>query len=265
MLMTFISTLFLVIHFNTTAAIAVGDVDITLGKGLKHYQQGQYAQAQSAIQSLLKSYPNNLTLLFNLGLAHYQLGHYGLAIGLWHKVLDQNPYFVKATEAINFAKKQMPIQRLSSQNSWKERIRKWVLVYIPWDVCLFLTAIFGFFFLWLKIKYLAICSFVIKKGDERPVIPTNLIVLGLIFVFILVVTLVKAKDHTTLRATIISPKSFVYVSPSQETASLFELSEGSDVIIEQISNGWAQVIDSEGKIGWVPQKNIFHYAGEKLW
>ncbi len=252
------------IHLNGTTVIAVSDVDIILGKGLKNYQQGQYVEAQNAFQSLLESYPNNPTLLFNLGLAHYRLGHYGFATGLWHKVLDQNPYFVKATEAINFTQKQISIQGPSSQTSWGERIRKWVLVYIPWDVCLFLTAIFGFFFLWLKIKYLAICRFVVKKGDERPAIPTSLIVLGLTFVFVLFVTLMKVKDHTTLRAITISPKSLVYVSPSQETASLFELSEGSHVIIEQVNNNWVQVIDLKGQIGWVQQKDIFHYAGEKL-
>ena len=251
------------IHLNTNMAIAIPDADIALGKGLKHYQQAQYTEAQNTFQSLLESYPHNPTLLFNLGLTHYQLGHHGLAMGLWHKVLDQNPYFVKAAQAINFTQRQTP--RPFSQISWEERIRKWVLAYIPWDICLFLIATFGFFFLWLKIKYLAICHFAIKKRNERPTIPTNLIILGLTFVFVLIVTLLKMKDYTTLRAITISPKSLIYVSPSQETASLFELSEGSHVIIEQTNNDWVQIIDLKGQIGWVEQKHIFHYAGEKLW
>ena len=265
MLVTFISALFLMVQFNTTVVLAAIEKDVALGKGLKHYQQGQYVEAQNAFQSLLKLYPDNPTLLFNLGLAHYQRGHYGLAMGLWHKVLDQNPYFVKATQAIHFTQEQISIQRSHGQVSWQERLRKWVLVYISWDICLFLTAAFGFFFLWSKIKYLAICHFALKRRDDRPVIPTRLIVLGLFFVFTIILAFMKMQDHITLRATIISPKVSVYVSPNQETASLFELLEGSDVIIKQMNDDWVQVSDLEEQIGWIQQKHIFHYAGEKLW
>ena len=265
MLIAFISILFLMIHLDTTTALAAVDTNMTLGKGLKHYQQSQYLEAQNAFQSLLKSYPNNPTLLFNLGLVHYQLEHYGLAIGLWHKVLDQNPYFAKATQAIDFTQKKISIQRSLSQISWQERMRKWVLIYISWDICLFLTAAFGFFFLWLKIKYLAAYNLALKKGDNRPAISTRFFLLGLSFALTLVFTLMKIKEHTTLRATIISPKVSTYISPSQETASLFELLEGSDVIIKQMNNNWVQVSDLEGQMGWIQQKHVFHYAGKELW
>ena len=264
MFIPFMFTLLFTIHLNTNVALAVDDTNIVLGKGLKHYQQGQYVEAQEIFQSLLKSYPDSPTLLFNLGLVHYQLEHYGLAIGLWHKVLDQNPYFAKASKAIDFTQKKTSIQ-LSNQILWPERIRKWILAYISWDICLFLTAIFSFFFLWSKTKYLASCNLALKRRNDRPTLPTGLIILGIFFVFTVILTFIKIKDHTKLRATIISPKVSVYVGPNQEIASLFELLEGSDVIIKQVNNDWVQVTDLKGQIGWIQQKHIFHYAGEKLW
>ena len=263
MLVSLISALFFILHLKTTMAITVPDTDVILGKGLKHYQQSQYIEAQNAFQSLLKSYPDSSSLLFNLGLIHYQLGRYGFAIGLWHKALDQNPYFIKATQAIEFAQKHIPTQ--TPLSPWQERIKKWVLNYISWDICLFLTAVIGFFFLWLKIKYLAIYNLALKKGHNRPAIPTNLIILGLLFALTVTITFIKTKDLMTLRAIIISPKVSAYVSPNQETASLFELSEGSDVIIKQTNNNWVQVSYLRGQTGWVQQKDVFHYAGEKLW
>ena len=264
MLIAFISTLIFTIHLNADATLSAADTNMILGKGLSHYQQGQYVEAQDVFQSLLKSHPDNSALLFNLGLVHYQLEHYGLAIGLWHKVLDQNPHFTKASRAINFTQKKISIQ-LSNQTSWSEKIRKWVLIYISWDICLLLIATCGFFFLWSKIKYLANYNLALKRGSDRPMIPTRLIILGIFFVLTMTLTFIKLRDYTSLRAIIISPKASVYVSPSQETASLFELLEGSDIIIQQINNDWAQISDVKGQIGWIQQEHIFHYAGKKPW
>ena len=263
-LIVFLSTLFFM-TCTATIAVTAPDVNMVLTKSLKHYHQGQYTQAKEGFQSLLESHPNNSVLLFNLGLTQYHLGSYGLAIGLWRKALHQNPYLIEATQAINFAQRQIQSPNQPSQTSWAERFRKWGLVYISLDICLFLTAIFGFFFLWFKIKYLILRNSALKKAHSPPTIPTNLVTLGFIWVFILLMTAFKTKDYFTPRATITAHKVTVRIGPSSETASLFEAFEGRDVVVKQAYNGWVQVDHLGGQTGWVQQKDIFHYAGERLW
>ena len=256
--------LFLTIYSTVTVA-TTSDSAMLLGKGLKYYQEGQYDQAKNTFQSLLEVHPDNAALLFNLGLTQYHLGHYGLAIGLWRKALHQNPYLIEANQAIHFTEKHIQAPQQQMQILWMERLRNWILVYISLDLCLFLTVVFGFFFLWFKIKYLILRNAALKKANHPPVVPTSLIALGSIWVFILLITALKTKDYLTLRATIIAHKVTAKVGPSDQTASLFKLAEGQDVIIKQTQNDWVQVQYLGGQTGWVQQKDIFHYAGERLW
>lgn len=237
-----------------------------LQSGLKQYQEGQYEQAKDSFQSLLQASPNHPALLFNLGLTQYQLGHHGLAIGLWRKTLEQDPSFLKAQKAIDFVQSQLPAQQPSHQRSWNNYLRTNLLVYTSWDVCLFLFALFGFVFLWLQIKHLADRRFLETKKNSPPLpAPVILIISGVIFGLVVLLMGFKINDHLTSRATIVSFEVDAKAGPNEDMASLFHLSEGLDVAIQQIHGDWVQVRSQEGQTGWIPKKDLFHYAGKKPW
>ncbi len=254
--------LFFLLYSPICGAIPNADLN-KLGQGLEYYHQGQYQQANEMFQSLLNAYPNNASLLFNLGLTQYQLGHRSMALGLWHKAFYQNPYLTKASQAIDFAQKQLKVP--ISPITYKERFQKWLP--FSWDIYFFLIALAGFVFMWFKIQYLSEVFF--NKTTLLDAVPTHLIVLSLVFILVTLLTLFKVRDYTTLKAIVISDQVDMQVAPSYDTASFFTLAEGSNVVIKQTRNDWTQVsyleVQERQQVGWVLKKNIFHYAGERLW
>jgi uncharacterized protein YgiM (DUF1202 family) len=54
--------------------------------------------------------------------------------------------------------------------------------------------------------------------------------------------------------------------PSESDNIIFDLTEGFDVIIEQVQNSWVLVTISSGASGWVPVESLFQHSGKKaLW
>ena len=254
--------LFFLLYSPICGAIPNADLN-KLGQGLEYYHQEQYQQANEIFQSLLNTYPNNASLLFNLGLTQYQLGHRSMALGLWHKAVDQNPYLTKASQAIDFTQKQMKVP--ISPITYNERFQKWLP--FSWDIYFFFMALAGFVFMWFKIQYLSDVFF--NKTTLLDALPTHLIVLGIVFMLATLLTILKVENDTILKAIVISDQVDMQVAPSYDTASFFTLAEGSNVVIKQTKDDWIQVSYLEGQdrqqVGWVPRKNVFHYAGKRLW
>lgn len=69
-----------------------GRPEVSRLKGMLLYRQGEYAEANAALENSVKTQPHILGYLFS-GLCYYQLEQYELAINQFQKTLDINPDF----------------------------------------------------------------------------------------------------------------------------------------------------------------------------
>ena len=247
------------------SVVCSADSNALLQKGLDQYHNGEYEEAKALFQELLKAYPQSPSVLLNLGLTQYQLGEHGMAIGLWRQALEYDPTFNKAIQAIAFVQKQLPVTQLPHQVLWTEKLRQSFLRYISWDWCLFLLALCGFFFAFLGIRYFVVRHKHSQKGWPAPALPVMMITSGVVFLLVVSLVVLKIKDYWTPRATIVSIEVPAKSGPSEDMASLFDLFEGLDVILKQVHQDWVQVSYPGGQTGWVQKKDLFHYAGRRLW
>ena len=77
---------------------------------LKLYQEGRFAESESAFMQVLQTQTDNKFALYNWGLAAYQAGQKGKALAAWRRALTIDPDFAGPRRALDFAATEMPAQ-----------------------------------------------------------------------------------------------------------------------------------------------------------
>lgn len=231
---------------------------------IQSYQQGQIAKAQEQFLQSLEKSPDNTFVLYNLGLTDYQLGKYGRALGAWRKALYFDPNFSLAKKAIAAAiKEKGPIQP-DALSSWEIMRREVVLNYSLNEslaaaaILLFLGGIF-------MIRYLAQRRQAFKLELPLPPTPYLGILSSVLFLLFVALSLLRAVDYFSPRATVISGHIDIRSGPSSDDASLFEILEGHEVIVKEVAGDWVQVAYPGGLTGWTEKSELFHHSGKKPW
>ena len=232
--------------------------------GIQSFQKGELTKAQDLFLQALEKSPDNKFILYNLGLTDFQLEQRGRAVGAWRRALYIDPDFSLARQAYSFALRKMGPLHSGTSNSW-EAFRQDILSWLSLDRGLAVTALFlliGGVFL---IRYWARRRDSILHETPSPPVPYTGFVCAMIFLLAGAITLAKAYDNYFPRATITAKRVDVRSGPSPEDASLFELLEGHEVIINQAVREWAQVTYPGGLTGWVQRDSLFHSSGRKPW
>lgn len=224
----------------------------------KSYQAGDFEAAKTTIEEALKTHTHNSYLIYNLGLTEYKLGKVGLAIGLWRKALSLNPQLNEARRAIDFAMSQMN-QRPLAQNTdstwvWIEKlIQDYVSFNLIWPLFLICFFVAGY----LLIKFFGEKRRAFENDGTPPVLGSKpIIFLALSFV-LGVVSFVSFKDIAATKATVIAKPTEVRTGPSADNATLFEVPEGTEVLIRDNDNGWYKIEDPTGRTGWTDGNNLY--------
>ncbi|MCC7404748.1 MAG: SH3 domain-containing protein [Bdellovibrionales bacterium] len=232
--------------------------------GVQSYQKGELAKAQGFFLQALDKAPDNKFILYNLGLADFQLESRGRAVGAWRRALYVDPDFSLARRALEFATKQMgPLQSMTI-SGW-ESFRADFLTRISLNRALAFNALFLLLGGILLIRYSAKRREAVRAELPSPPLPYVGMFCGLAFMLFVGLSVAKAYDSFTPRATVIAKNLEVRSGPSPDDASLFELPEGHEVIIKQVVNDWVQVTSPGGLTGWVQLNLLFHSSGRKPW
>lgn len=224
-------------------------------KGLAAYQSKQYAEARDDFQKLLDQGGLSPGLLNNLALSVYQLDQKPLALALWRKALSIQPGFHAAAAGRDFLESKMQMRPLErdSFSLWAHRNLEALSIYeLLWVTALILT-IAG----WLALRYLGERRAALEEELPMPPFPTMAITFIGFLLFSLTMVAMKAKDTFSARATVTATKVSVRSLPADEGVSLFDVTGGSEVLVRQKQNGWAQVQSAEGSSGWVKDSEIF--------
>lgn len=223
----------------------------------KSYQTGDFETAKSTIEEALKTHTHNSNLIYNLGLTEYKLGKVGLAIGLWRKALYINPQFNEARQAINYATSQLPVKPLSKTTDstwvWLEKL---ITDYLSFNVIWPLFLISFFLFGYHAIKFLGAKKKAFANDEATPIMSTKVIIFLVVSIFLGIVGFIGFEDLSTIKATVVAKPTEVKTGPNAEFGTLFEIPEGTEVLIRDNEADWYKIEDPTGRSGWTLKTQI---------
>ncbi len=230
----------------TTVIIAQSPKE-TFSKGNELYRNGDYLKAVELYKSIEDKGLQSDDLYFNLGNCYYKLNKVAPAIYYYEKALKINPENQKAITNLGFAKRmtidvidELPktfLQKFSTNIIQKISYNTWAIIAV---VASFLVAIF---FLLYYFTY----------SSNKKLLFFNSAIISLV---VLIVTLFFSMENykqlqKNKTAIIFAIKVEVNSAPSINSDAVFELHEGTKVIILDELDSWKKIKLSDGKTGWI--------------
>lgn len=233
-------------------------------QGLTLYQSRNFSKAREHFRQAWNNEPQNPLVLYNWGLSEYQLENNGMALAAWRKALFLDPDLEPASNAIEFLLATTSVGSTSYRGGYWESFRDRILSRISINQIFFLTLIFMACCGWLVIRYLGQRKLAVN--EEMPLPPIPWVGIGLLVVFLALQTTaaLKVYDYFTPRATVIARTVTVKSAPTKESSTLFEIYEGSEVLLKRKASDWSQVKYPGGLTGWVESQSLFHTSGREL-
>ena len=233
--------------------------------GVEQFQKSQFDEARKSFSDCLGSSQYRLSCLYNLGNTAYKQQRFGEALAYYRLMLNEDPGNRDAKANAQLAFSALKVKSLPGPVNSYEIYRSTVLNVASIDAFLAAT------FISLLILGLSAVRFSKKVAEsraseeERPKPSAfNWVSLG-IFIICLFTTATKLYDLTIDRGTIVSSKTEVKSGPGESNATIFEISEGLEVLILTAHNDWFQVNYPGGLTGWIPKKDLVITNGTTRW
>lgn len=216
------------------------------------YSMGQYETALNDYMEIEKNGYQSYKLYYNMGNAWYKTGNMGKAILYYEKALKLNPAGEDALNNLQIAKLQtldkidvLPefivstwikdIRNLMSSNGWG-----YTAVGLFAVVCILL----------LLFKFAPTTG-----GRKLSFVLACVVFLFFIFAVLFAFSL-RAKAKSEDNAVVMVPVSNVKSAPNSTGNNLFILHEGSKVEILEQAGKWCRIEISDGRQGWLEEKDI---------
>jgi tetratricopeptide (TPR) repeat protein len=230
----------------TTIMLAQTPKDL-FTKGNEFYKNGDYLKAIDSYKSIEEQGLQSDDLFFNLGNCYYKLNKVAPAIYYYEKTIKLNPENKKAITNLTFAKRmtidvidELPktfLQKLSESIIQKFSFDTWAIIAV---VASFLVAIF------FLLYYFSFSS-------AKKLMYFNSSIISLV---VLIITLFFSIENynqvlKNRTAIIFATKVEVKEAPSTSSDEVFELHEGTKVIVLDELDHWKKIKITDGKTGWI--------------
>ena len=229
----------------------------TFSQGVTSYQKNELEPAREKFMQALKDSPHSISTLYNLGLVEYKLGKKGLGLAYWRRVLDLSPGNSNALSAIKFASGELLTNKPLPTRPFYETLRENILVHMSFSFALLFVFIFSFGAIWVLLTFMGARRRALLTAATPTNYPLYGYLLWILAAFFTSISLLKSYDRNIKRATIISSPAIVRSGPSENATNLFELFEGSEVIVRQSKDTWTQVSLPGKNTGWVMSELLF--------
>ncbi len=216
------------------------------------YKEGAYSKAIDLYKSIEAKGLVSDDLYFNLGNSYYKLNKIAPAIYNFEKALLLNPLHSDAQNNLTFAKR-MTIDNIKVlPTTFLQKFNRIVIMkfsYNTWAYIAVLMALLAaIWFLWY---HFAVSS-------RRKLLLFNLTILS---VLVLLVSVFFAfHNFKVIRnnriAIVFASKTEVKNAPTSSSDLLFDLHEGTKVIVLDAVDNWKKIKISDGKIGWIFASDI---------
>lgn len=216
-------------------------------KGNEFYKNGNYLKAIDSYKSIKEQGLQSDGLFLNLGNCYYKLNKVAPAIYYYEKALKLNPENEKAKTNLTFANRmtidaidELPktfLQKLSENIIQKFSFDTWAIIAV---VASFLVAIL------FLLYYFSFSS--TKKLMYFNTSIISLVVLIITLFFAIENYNYEQKNRTAI---IFATKVEAKEAPSINSDDVFELHEGTKVIVLDELDNWKKIKIADGKTGWI--------------
>ncbi len=239
--------------------------DSTLQEGLDAFQKGDFDSAHKSFEQLYSEPQMKFTALFNLGNVAVKQKQGGLALAYYRRAQLINPRDKDLSYNMSFVNQQFKLSPPAGNISSYEILRQNIFTIFTFNEVAGVCLIAMILFLMSLYKFLKAR----KLSEDKPLPSPALFIWGLMFIALLSLSITKLIDCYTARATVISSKTELRSGPTETNAALMELSEGTEVFINDSASNtygmWKQVTVPGNLTGWVLDKNLMQTTGEGPW
>ncbi|WP_299528124.1 tetratricopeptide repeat protein [uncultured Lutibacter sp.] len=235
-----IALLFSLMVFSQTS-------DELFSKGNNLYQNGKYSEAIEMYSSIEKQGLISDDLFFNLGNCYYKLNKVAPSIYYYEKALKINPIHEDASFNLAFAKR-MTIDVIQDlPQTFLQRFSSTVIQKLPFDTWAIIAILASFLASILFLLYH------FSYSSKKKLFYFNTSIFAL---FVLLITTFFAfQNYDTVQknrtAIIFVDKVEIKNAPSTSSEAVFELHEGTKVVILDELDLWKKIKIADGKIGWI--------------
>ncbi len=223
---------------------------------LKVYRTKDWPKAQAISKELLRRQPKSSEALYNSGLVFAEIGQLGWGIARFRQALSLWPSFSEAYRGLIFLERKLKLnENEGSRVFWfhlqDAGFRYLSLMHLIF-FSLFLFGAAGF----LVIKHLGRRRIAKITQESPPPLPVMSFLFCGVLVLALMSSLIKWKLDRLDFGTVVSPKALALSAPTAGALSLFEITEGQEVLIENTDQDFYQVLSMDGLSGWIKRGEV---------
>jgi len=235
-----IALLFSLMVFSQTS-------DELFSKGNNLYQNGKYSEAIEMYSSIEKQGLISDDLFFNLGNCYYKLNKVAPSIYYYEKALKINPLHEDASFNLAFAKR-MTIDVIEDlPQTFLQHFSSTVIQKLPFETWAIIAILASF------LASLLFLLYHFSYASKKKLFYFNTSIFA-VFV-LLIATFFAFHNYDTVQknrtAIIFVDKVEIKNAPSTSSEAVFELHEGTKVVILDELDHWKKIKIADGKIGWI--------------
>lgn len=209
------------------------------------YEQGEYAEAAAAYRSLLET-ESSANLHFNLGNALHQLGKIGEALKSYHEALLLSPKDSHIHHNIQFTREKIPSPSTLPRSFLQSFLFRLTLNQWTW-----MTSIA--FWIWM-LSHIAALIWGSSNAFRSNAFRRLKHLSGACFLCLAIVLFIAAHERWGKDYALIAvPEAVVRFGPFEESKSSHALIDGVEVLLLDHKDGWHQIQDPRGQIGWIQE------------
>ncbi len=216
------------------------------------YKEADYNRAIGLYLGIEEQGFESDDLFFNLGNSYYKLNKVAPSIYYYEKALKINPRHEDALFNLSFAKR-MTIDVIEElPKSFLQRFSENVIQKLPFDTWAIIAVTASF------LASLLFLLYHFSSSSKKKLFYFNTTILS---VFILGVSVFFAfNNFDTVQknriAIIFVPKTEIKNAPTDSSDEIFELHEGTKVLILDELDNWKKIKLADGKIGWIKDDDL---------
>jgi len=236
------SAIFIALAFAGNIFAADVAADFTSANQL--YAKGKFAEAAVTYDKILQTGAVSPTLLFNYGNAEFKAGHLGKAIAAYRHAEQLAPRDAELRANLAFVRNQ--VQGVTQRESFWQN---WVST-LTLNEGAVLTAI---------LFWLTLALFIARQ--IRPALVPRLktatwIFIALTFFSGTVLGLQAANHFSSASAVVTTDNATARSGPFDDAQTAFSARDGAELSVLDRRDGWVQVVDANGKSGWLSAKLV---------
>ena len=220
--------------------------------GIKYYNQGEYQKAISSFTTILENGQHSSSLYFNLGNSFYKINDVANSIFYFEKALQLSPNDKDIANNLSFSKNMLIDKIEILPTNQIKQFLNYILGILDVNQWLY----FG-----LIILYVSALFFLFYFFNSKAVLKKNYFIASIVSLFFAMgfISLGITKNlnqKSNLFAIVFDQKIDFRTEPNYRSEVLFNLHEGTKVLIKEELNDWVFVEIQDGNKGWIETQSV---------